>query len=193
VSSWQWLLAVGGATLVVYAAFIAWLLLVGCREHARAVAGFIPDCVILLRRLLGDERVPYRSKLLLAALIGYLALPFDLVPDFIPVAGQLDDAIIVAIVLRSVLRAGGPDLLRTHWPGPPASMKMLLRLVDGCAPTYQERVATSAAYSGVRLGSCGHDPPPARTDDRRVSGPWDVPRVSVCVRGSCRAARPRAR
>lgn len=50
-------------------------------------------------------------------LAGYLALPFDLVPDFIPVAGQLDDALLLALVLRAVLRSGGEDLLREHWPG----------------------------------------------------------------------------
>lgn len=117
--------------LVLYAAFILWLLLVGRRQDARALAGFIPDCIVLLRRLLGDGRVPRRSKLLLAALIAYLAMPFDLVPDFIPVAGQLDDAILVAVVLRYVLRAGGPDLLREHWPGPARSLNALMRLAYG--------------------------------------------------------------
>jgi uncharacterized membrane protein YkvA (DUF1232 family) len=64
---------------------------------------------------------------LLVGLIGYLAMPIDLVPDFIPVAGQLDDAILVALVLRSLLRATGPELAREHWPGPPASLDVLLR------------------------------------------------------------------
>jgi uncharacterized membrane protein YkvA (DUF1232 family) len=64
---------------------------------------------------------------------GYLAMPLDLVPDFIPVAGQLDDAIIVALVLRAVLRAGGPELLREHWPGPDASLNALVRLAYGRA------------------------------------------------------------
>lgn len=60
-------------------------------------------------------------------------MPFDLVPDFIPVAGQLDDAIIVAFVLRTVVRAGGPGLVREHWPGPSTSLNALIRLAHGRA------------------------------------------------------------
>lgn len=130
--SWsQWLLLCGGATLVIYAGFVAVLMLAGRRHDARALAGFIPHCIVLFRRLLADGRVSRRSKLLVAAVIGYLAMPIDLVPDFIPVAGQLDDAIFVALVLRSVLRAGGPELLREHWPGPAVSLNALTRLVYG--------------------------------------------------------------
>lgn len=130
-SWWQWMLVVAGVLVIAYVGLIAWLLIAGRRQDARALAGFIPDCVVLFRRLLGDERVPRRSKLLLVALIAYLAMPLDLIPDFIPVVGQLDDAIVVALVLRSVLRAGGPDLVREHWPGPPASLHAVLRLGYG--------------------------------------------------------------
>jgi uncharacterized membrane protein YkvA (DUF1232 family) len=131
VTWWQWSLVLGGATLALYAAFVVWLLFTGRREDARALAGFIPDCLVLFRRLLGDERVARRKKLVLIAVIAYLAMPLDLVPDVIPVAGQLDDAIVVAVALRWILRAGGPELLREHWPGPAPSLNALLRLAYG--------------------------------------------------------------
>jgi uncharacterized membrane protein YkvA (DUF1232 family) len=130
-TTWHWLLLATGGTVVLYGGFVAWLLLAGRREDARALAGFVPDCLVLVRRLLGDARVPRRSKWMLVALIGYLVSPIDLVPDVIPVAGQLDDAILVAFVLRRVLRTAGPGLLREHWPGPEASLGVLARLADG--------------------------------------------------------------
>lgn len=126
-----WWLALLIATAVIYVAFVVGLIVAGRRQDARALAGFIPDCIVLFRRLLRDDRVPRRRKLLLAGLIGYLALPIDLVPDFIPVAGQLDDAIVVALVLRLVLRAGGPRLLDEHWPGPASSRDAIRRLAYG--------------------------------------------------------------
>jgi len=128
-SSLQWLLLVAACLLVVYAAFVMALVVVGRRQGASSVARFIPDCIVLLRRLLGDPRVPRRYKLLLGALVGYLAFPFDLVPDFIPVAGQIDDAVVVALALRAVLRGSGAELLREHWPGPESSLAVVLRLV----------------------------------------------------------------
>jgi uncharacterized membrane protein YkvA (DUF1232 family) len=97
---------------------------------ARALLTLIPDCVILVGRLARDPRVTRRRKLLLLALVGYLALPFDLVPDFIPVAGQLDDAIIVALILRRFVRSGGEELIRELWPGPEQSLALILRLAQ---------------------------------------------------------------
>src|SRR6266540_3831447 len=125
---WNWLLVALASFVFLYALFVVVLIVAGRRESARALAGFIPDCVILCSRLLRDPRVPRRKKALLVALAGYLALPFDLVPDFIPVAGQLDDAIIVAFVLRSLLRGGGEPVVREHWPGPESSLALVLRL-----------------------------------------------------------------
>jgi uncharacterized membrane protein YkvA (DUF1232 family) len=131
VSLTGWVLVVGGATLALYLLFIAVLVLVGRHTEARALAGFIPDCLILLRRLLGDERVPRRRKVVLVALVAYLVMPIDLVPDFIPIAGQLDDVIIAAAALRYALRSGGPALLREHWPGPEVSLNAVIRVAYG--------------------------------------------------------------
>jgi uncharacterized membrane protein YkvA (DUF1232 family) len=127
----SWLVLSVLVVLAVYLAAVLALVLLGRREDARALARFIPDCVVLVKRLLGDDRVPRRSKLLLAALGAYLALPFDLVPDFIPVAGQLDDAIVAAWVLRRVLRSGDRELLAEHWPGPERSLAVIRRIAFG--------------------------------------------------------------
>src|SRR2546428_617635 len=129
--AWQWVLVGIGLTLALYALFIAALLVAGRRTDARALATFIPDCLVLFQGLVRDPRVPTGRKLLLVAMIAYLAMPFDLVPDFIPVAGQLDDAIIVALVLRTLARTGGPDLVRELWRGPERSLDVVLRLAWG--------------------------------------------------------------
>jgi uncharacterized membrane protein YkvA (DUF1232 family) len=125
---WQWGLIVLGALALVYLGLVGMLAVFGRKAEARALARFVPDCVVLFRRLLSDPRLPRSRKLLLVGLIAYLSMPFDIVPDFIPVAGQLDDAIIVALVLRTVLRAAGADVIREHWPGPEPSLNTLLRL-----------------------------------------------------------------
>jgi uncharacterized membrane protein YkvA (DUF1232 family) len=128
---WQWLVLGLAATVLLWVAGVVLLVVSGRRSQARALAGFIPDCLVLFRRLLGDARVPRSRKLVLVALLAYLAMPLDLVPDFIPVAGQVDDAIIVALVLRYVLRSAGLDLVREHWPGPPESLGIVTRLAFG--------------------------------------------------------------
>ena len=127
-SWWTWLGLALGLIALAWLGLAAVLVVGGRREEARALAGFIPDCLVLVGRLIRDERVPRRRKLLLAALVGYLALPFDLVPDFIPVVGQLDDVLIVALVLRHFLRSGGEQLVREHWSGPERSLRLVLRL-----------------------------------------------------------------
>jgi uncharacterized membrane protein YkvA (DUF1232 family) len=133
-SGWQWAAVFGGAGVALYALAVVALIAAGRREDARAVGGFVPDCVVLVRRLLGDPEVPRRRKALLGAAALYLASPIDLVPDFIPVAGQLDGAIVLALVLRMVLRSGGPDLVRRHWPGPRSSLDAMLRAAWGRQP-----------------------------------------------------------
>jgi uncharacterized membrane protein YkvA (DUF1232 family) len=123
-----WLLYALGGALALYLAIVLAFVVAGRRTDARALAGFVPDCAVLFARLLRDPRVPRRNRVLIAALVPYLALPFDLLPDFIPVAGQLDDAILVAFVLRRVVRSAGPKVLKELWPGPEASLRIVLRL-----------------------------------------------------------------
>src|SRR4051812_42824115 len=95
-------------------------------EGAVIDARFVPDCFVLVRRLASDRRVARRVRLALAGLVVYLACPLDLVPDFIPVIGLLDDALVLVLVLRYVLRSGGPGLVREHWPGSEQSLQLVL-------------------------------------------------------------------
>ena len=113
--------------LALYASVVLALFVLGRRGEARAVARFIPDCLVLFRRLLADDRVPRVRKLSLILMLGYLALPIDLIPDFIPVAGQLDDAILVALTLRFVLHGSGQELVDEHWPGPREGLAVVQR------------------------------------------------------------------
>ncbi|HEV7845023.1 MAG TPA: DUF1232 domain-containing protein [Thermoleophilaceae bacterium] len=132
----SWLLLAVVVLVAVYAALIV-VLVVGARQwDIRVIARLVPYCAILFKRLLGDPRVSRAWKLASALALVYLAVPFDLVPDFIPVAGQLDDAILVALVLRGLLRSAGPRLLREHWPGPTALLVPLERLVGAARPNF---------------------------------------------------------
>ena len=125
----SWLLLSVAVLLAVYGALIV-TLVVGSRQwDIRVIVRLVPYCAILFKRLLADPRVPRRWKIWSGLALVYLAVPFDLVPDFIPVAGQLDDAILVALVLRGLLRSAGPLLLREHWPGPASLLVPLERFV----------------------------------------------------------------
>jgi uncharacterized membrane protein YkvA (DUF1232 family) len=84
--------------------------------------------VILVKRLLADPRVPRRGKFVLIALFVYLAMPFDLVPDFIPVVGQLDDAILVAAVVAYVARTAGREVVEDLWTGSDRGLRVVLSL-----------------------------------------------------------------
>jgi uncharacterized membrane protein YkvA (DUF1232 family) len=83
---------------------------------------------VLFKRLLRDPRVPRRAKMALVLVIPYLAMPFDLIPDFIPVLGQLDDALLVAAVFGYVARSAGPGVIEELWPGSDRGLRLLLTL-----------------------------------------------------------------
>ena len=113
--------------VALYALAIAVVLAAGRREDARALAGFIPDCLVMVGRLARDRRISVPRRLALLAVLAYLAMPFDLIPDFLPGPGQLDDAVVLALALRLLLGGASTELLRTAWPGPEASLRIVLR------------------------------------------------------------------
>ncbi len=95
----------------------------------------LPDTLRLLKDLALDRTLPRGVRVRLWLLFAYLAMPFDLIPDFIPVIGYADDAILVAAVLRSVVRRAGADAVRRHWRGTPDGLAALWRVagMDGAS------------------------------------------------------------
>ena len=126
------------AASIIGGLLVMWLVLVVCLwraargtpDHAnlREALRLLPDLIRLLRRLAGDPSVPRGVRVRLALLLAYLLIPIDLIPDFIPVLGYVDDAIVVAVALRSVTRHAGPDALDRHWPGSPTGLVTLRKL-----------------------------------------------------------------
>jgi len=114
--------------LVVVALFYVAARRAGEEARLRDGVRLLPDVLRLVRRLAGDSSLPRGIRWRLGLLLAYLALPIDLVPDFIPVAGYADDVLLVAWVLRSVVRAAGPEALERHWPGTPQGLDVVRRL-----------------------------------------------------------------
>ncbi|MGY4648967.1 YkvA family protein [Mycobacterium sp. URHB0021] len=134
-SSW-WLIplsVVGGLVLIWLALIVALWLSKPDGNGIRDAIRLLPDLVRLLKRLAADPEMPRGVRVRLVLLTAYLALPIDIIPDFVPVLGYADDAIVVALVLRSVTRLAGPDALDRHWAGTPdglAALRRLCRLPD---------------------------------------------------------------
>ena len=131
--SWSWwqdlLLGLAAGLLLAWAALIAALLITRPRGGLlREALRLLPDVLRLLPRLAADASLPRGVRVRLALLLAYLASPIDLVPDFIPVIGYADDAIIVTAVLRSVARRAGIQAIERHWPGTDDGFAALCRL-----------------------------------------------------------------
>jgi uncharacterized membrane protein YkvA (DUF1232 family) len=129
--SWGWDLLIG----ILLAALVTWLALIVTLAVARPRGGLLrealrllPDVLRLVRRLAADPDLPRGVRARLMLLLAYLASPIDLVPDFIPVLGYADDAVIVTLVLRSVVRRAGLEAVRRHWPGTDDGFAALTRL-----------------------------------------------------------------
>jgi len=129
--SFWWDLLIG----IVGALILAWIVLVIVLAIARPRGGLLrealrllPDVLRLVRRLATDKTLPRGVRIRLGLLLIYLASPIDLIPDFIPILGYADDAIIVTAVLRSVVRRAGLPAVRAHWPGTDDGFAALTRL-----------------------------------------------------------------
>lgn len=144
---WQTLLGIVAGLVAVYVVllFAMW---VYSRRHPDTVGmkdalRLLPDLLRALRRLAADRTVPRGVRIKLALLLAYLLSPLDLVPDFLPVIGYADDVIVLAVVLRSVIRSAGPEPLRRHWPGTAAGLRIVEQLAglpgDSVPPTVVER------------------------------------------------------
>src|SRR5688572_27259200 len=125
---WRILLAMGLTLTIAWAALV--LFLIAARPKGSLLPEALrlfPDTLRLLRRLAADATLPRGVRWKLWLLFAYLATPIDLIPDFIPIIGYADDAIIVCAVLRSVVRSAGPEAIRRHWPGTEDGLSALWR------------------------------------------------------------------
>jgi uncharacterized membrane protein YkvA (DUF1232 family) len=114
--------------VAVWLALVLGLIVLGRRALAHEIAALVPNLTRLFAGLVRDPRVPLRAKIVLGVCVAYLAMPIDLVPDFIPIAGALDDAIIAAFALRFIVSASSSEVVAEHWPGDPATLRRILWL-----------------------------------------------------------------
>ena len=129
---WQVVLSVIAGLVLVWLALVLMLWLEQRKHPGRAsrtdLLRLAPDVVRLLKRLATDRTVPVGVRISLGILLVYLISPIDLIPDFIPVLGYADDALVVAIALRFATRRAGRDAVTRHWPGTPTGLAAVLRL-----------------------------------------------------------------
>jgi uncharacterized membrane protein YkvA (DUF1232 family) len=126
---WQTLISIGIALALAWIALLVALLIAKPEPgRLREALRLLPDLLRLLHRLAREPHLPRGVRIRLGLLLLYLAVPIDLIPDFIPVLGYADDAIIVIAVLRSVVRRAGLDAVRRHWPGTDDGFAALSRL-----------------------------------------------------------------
>ncbi len=132
----EWLIVVLGAVAGLVVLWLALIVVLWVQQRRsggsvdwRAVLRLAPDVVRLVRRLVADPSVPRATRWWLGGLLVYLLSPIDLIPDFVPVIGYADDAIVVVVALRFAIRHAGRPAIERHWPGTPEGLRSLLALV----------------------------------------------------------------
>ena len=128
-TTWQWVLIGLAPFVLLGVASIATLALI--KRRASRLADQTAQIRVVCRALIDDPRVLPHHKLVLRALARYLDLPLDLIPDFIPLVGRLDDALVTGLAIRAAMRSANADLIRQHWPGPQPPPKSILRRARG--------------------------------------------------------------
>jgi uncharacterized membrane protein YkvA (DUF1232 family) len=121
-----WLVAIV-VIVALYLVLVLALIISGRHVAAKELALLVPNLVLLFKDLLRDPAVPQGPKIALAIGVVWLISPIDLLPEFLPVLGPLDDAVVAALVLRYLVRRAGPDVVRRHWRGDPATLDAILR------------------------------------------------------------------
>jgi uncharacterized membrane protein YkvA (DUF1232 family) len=116
--------------IAIWIVVVVVLVVVGRVLLARELALLLPNLIRLFGGLLRDARVPLRAKIVLAVASVWVASPIDLIPEFIPIIGSLDDAVVAALALRFVLGTTDGAVVREHWRGDPATLERLLRIVS---------------------------------------------------------------
>jgi uncharacterized membrane protein YkvA (DUF1232 family) len=123
-------LVIAAMLVAAWLTFVFWVWLIRPEHTALSdVVRLLPDTLRLVRGLSTDRTIPRTTRWWLWALLIYLALPIDLVPDFVPVIGYADDAIITSFVLRRVIARSGPSKVAQHWPGSPRGLATLERVL----------------------------------------------------------------
>ena len=115
------------AVVAVYLAVVIALIVAGRKVVAKELALLVPNLALLFKDLMRDPAVPRGPKVALAIGAVWLVSPIDLLPEFLPVLGPLDDAVVAALILRYLVRRAGPDVVRRHWRGDPHTLDLILR------------------------------------------------------------------
>ena len=113
-------------TVAVWLLVVIVLMAIGRRTQAREMAVLLPNLVLLFRGLLHDPRVTRGSRAWIWFALVWCISPIDLIPEFIPVAGPLDDVIVAALVLRHVLRRTDREVVDAHWRGEPSTLDAII-------------------------------------------------------------------
>jgi uncharacterized membrane protein YkvA (DUF1232 family) len=130
----EWL---AGAAVVVGVMVVSWVVLIVLARHlpegtVKELASFLPDCLTTVRRLRNHPQVPRRCKVAVLIAGLWVLSPVDLIPEFLPVIGPLDDVVVVALAFRYAARRVPRQVLLDAWPGDP---RIIERLLGGASPT----------------------------------------------------------